>query len=170
MNIKIIGGKADIKDATEFIKNLGSIAKRYKVTVQALDADKVAGAEHLRFAVEKAMRSMSSQMNISKELGMEILLYASGKRQINKALQLGISSGKRNVAIVIVGDNATRAERAAKEIKKFVQEAPVLDYNESKKDVILKTFGITDAEIEAVGEDKIPKLVLERVALLDVLK
>jgi len=46
----------------------------------------------------------------------------------------------------------------------------VLDYNESKKDVILKTFGITDTEIEAVGEDKIPKLVLERVALLDVLK
>ncbi len=167
MNIKIIGGRVDIKDATEFIKTLGNVAKRYKVTVQALDANKIAGAEHLRFAVEKAMRSMSSQRNISKDLGMEILLYASGRRQINKALQLGISPGKGNVAIVIVGSNA---ERAGKEIKEFVQEAPVLDYNESKKDAILKTFGITDAEIMTVGEDKIPKLVLERVALLDVLK
>jgi len=63
MNIKIIGGIADIKDTAEFIKTLGDVAGRYDVTVQALDADKVAGAEHLRFAVEKAMRSMSSQTN-----------------------------------------------------------------------------------------------------------
>ncbi len=167
MNIKIIGGIADIEDVAEFIKTLGDVAKRYKVTVQALDADKVAGAEHLRFAVEKAVRSMSSQTNISKDLGMEILLYASGRRQISKALQLGVSPGESNVAIVIVGDGV---ERAAKEIKNLIQEAPVLDYNESKKDVIMRTFSITDAEIEAVGEDKIPKLVLERVALLDVLK
>jgi len=167
MNIKIIGGVADIKDTAEFIKTLGDVARKYNVTVQALDANKIAGVEHLRFAVEKAMRSMSSQRNISKDLGMEILLYASGRRQISKALQLGVSPGKSNVAIVMVGDGA---ECAAKEIKKFVQEAPVLDYNESKKDAVLKTFGITDAEIEAVGEDKIPKLVLERVALVDILK
>jgi len=167
MNIKIIGGRADIKDAAEFIKTLSGAAKKYNVTVQALDADKIAGVEHLRFAVEKAVRSMSSQTNISKDLGMEILLYASGRRQIDKALQLGISPGKSNVAIAIVGDGA---ERAAREMRGLVQDAPVLDYNESKRDAILKTFGITDAEIGAVGEDKIPKLVLERVALLDVLK
>ncbi|MDI6889197.1 MAG: KEOPS complex subunit Cgi121 [Methanocellales archaeon] len=167
MNIKIIGGIADIKDTAEFIKTLSGVARRHNVTVQALDADKIAGVEHLRFAVEKAMRSMSLGRNISKDLGMEILLYASGRRQINKALQLGISPGKSNVAIAIVGDGA---ERATREMRGLVQDAPVLNYNESKKDVILKTFDITDAEIEAVGEDKIPKLVLERVALLDVLK
>ena len=31
-------------------------------------------------------------------------------------------------------------------------------------------FGITDAEIEASGEEHIPELVIERVALADYLK
>ncbi|ATZ61768.2 MAG: KEOPS complex subunit Cgi121 [Methanosarcinales archaeon Met12] len=167
MTIKIIGGIAEVGDVDEFIKTMSDIARRHSVTIQALDADRTAGAEHLRFAAEKAMRSIREGRNIAEDLGLEILLYASGKRQIERALQMGISPGRNRIAIAIVGNDA---ERAGKDVMEFVQEAPVLDYNERKKDLIVKTFGITDAEIEAVGEGKIPELVLERVALLDIMK
>lgn len=167
MAIKIIGGIAEVGDVDEFIKTMGDIARRHSVTIQALDADRTAGAEHLRFAAEKAMRSMREGRNIANDLGLEILLYASGKRQIERALQVGISPGRNNIAIIMVGDDV---ERAGKDIKKVVREAPVLDYDGRKKDLIVKAFGITDAEIEAVGEGKIPELVLERVALLDIRK
>ncbi len=167
MVIKIIGGIAEVGDVDEFIKTMSDIARRHSVTIQALDADRTAGAEHLRFAAEKAMRSMREGRNIANDLGLEILLYASGKRQIERALQMGISPGRNNIAIIIVGDDV---ERAARDVREFVQVAPVLGYDGRKKDLIVKTFDITDAEIEAVGEEKIQELVLERVALLDIMK
>jgi len=36
-------------------------------------------------------------------------------------------------------------------------------------DIGFEVFNITATELEAVGADKIPELVLERVALVDVL-
>jgi KEOPS complex subunit Cgi121 len=46
----------------------------------------------------------------------------------------------------------------------------LLAYSESKRQGILPVFGITNAEIEASGEEHIPELVIERVALVDLLK
>jgi KEOPS complex subunit Cgi121 len=36
--------------------------------------------------------------------------------------------------------------------------------------VLMEIFNITEEEIKSVGDDKIPELVLERVALVDVIK
>jgi KEOPS complex subunit Cgi121 len=51
-----------------------------------------------------------------------------------------------------------------------VEEAQVLEYRPEKRAVLMEHFGIGEAEILAVGEAKLPELVLERVALVDVLK
>ncbi len=92
------------------------------------------------------------------------MLYAAGSRQIGKAMKFGIHRGHNNVVLVAAGE--------APELSLFdeIKPAQVLAYNASKKDAIMKAFGITKEEIEAAGEEKIPELVLERVALLDVFK
>ena len=167
MKTEIISGIVDVADVDDFIKMLGEVAKKHHATIQVLDADKVAGVEHLRFAIKRAMRAMHEGRNIAKDLGMEILLYASGKRQIERAMEMGVHSGKNNVAIIVIGDDIAEA---SVELKGIIHEAPVLDYTERKKEKLIKTFDITEAEMRAVGEDKIPELVLERVALLDVMK
>ncbi len=167
MNTEIIGGIVDIGDVADFIKMLNEVAKKHHVVVQALDANRIASREHLLLAVEKAKRAMREGRNIAKELGIEILLYASGKRQIEQAMSMGVHSGKNYVAIVIIGDDTTGA---SSELKAIIQESPVLAYTKSKKRKLVKAFDITEAEISAVGDDKIPELVLERVALLDVIK
>ena len=47
----------------------------------------------------------------------------------------------------------------------------VIDYTESKRSRIMTAFDITDKEVDAAGgPEKIPKLVLERVALFDAFK
>jgi tRNA threonylcarbamoyladenosine modification (KEOPS) complex Cgi121 subunit len=67
-------------------------------------------------------------------------------------------------------------EGAAEEVKRKIglQEEPIseleLEYKEDKKEGIMKFFDITEAELKAVGESKLKQLVLERVAMLDVLK
>ncbi|MDD2665594.1 MAG: KEOPS complex subunit Cgi121 [Methanocellales archaeon] len=167
MNTEIIGGIVDIDDVEAFIKMLNEVAKKHRVIVQAIDANQIASRDHILFAVEKASRAMREGRNIAKDLGLEILLYASGKRQIEQAMSMGVHSGKNYVAIVIIGDDTTGA---SSELKTVLHEAPVLDYTECKKRKLVKTFDITEAEINAVGDDKIPELVLERVALLDIMK
>ncbi|HUW68561.1 MAG TPA: KEOPS complex subunit Cgi121 [Candidatus Nanoarchaeia archaeon] len=170
MNIVIVSGLVKITDNNIFIKQLSNIARCYNITVQALNADLLSGVRHIQFAVEKAIRSFESGKNTANNLGMEIMLYASGSRQIEKALDLGVKNGENRVAIVLVGENVP--DEAAFDIMTLLnsEDASIVDYSDRKKEDLLKLFNITAAELEAVGEDKIPELVLERVALVDVMK
>ncbi len=162
--IRILEGTIFIDNMEDFLDRIKKISKEKNITIQALDADKLAGEEHIRFAVEKAMNSFKAGTNIANDLAKEIMLYASGTRQISKAMRLGIHKGKNNIALVAVGKEPDLS--AFNEIK----PEHVLEYNVSKKNLIREVFNITVEEIEAVGEEKIPELVLERVALVDVIK
>ncbi|KAF5436966.1 KEOPS complex protein [Candidatus Methanophagaceae archaeon] len=175
LNCKIITGKVWVSNVTEFLSLLKSIAHKYAVTIQAMDAELIAGEAHIKSAVIKAIRAVASKRNITNDLGLEILLYAAGKRQIERAFAMGVTEGENKVALVIVDattekDLAVVVEEVKKETK--LEEAPIreLDYIEAKKANLEEFFNITDAEINAVGEKKLKMLVLERVALLDVLK
>lgn len=162
--IYILEGTIFIDNVESFLDKIKKISKEKNITIQVLDADKLAGKEHIKFAVEKAMNSFKTGTNIANDLAKEIMLYASGTRQISKAIRLGIHKGENNIALVAVGEETDLS--AFNEIK----PKPVLEYNESKKEAVMEVFNITDEEIEAVGKEKIPELVLERVALVDVIK
>ena len=161
--IHILEGKVSIDNVEDFLHKLKKMSIEKNLTIQALDADKIAGEEHIRFAVEKAINSFRTGTAIANDLSKEIMLYAAGTRQINRAVKLGIHMGENNIVLVAVGDA---------ELSGFdeIRPAPVLAYDQSKKEQLMKVFGITDKELEAVGENKLPELVLERVALVDVIK
>ena len=162
--INILEGAVSIDNVDEFLQKVKKISKETNITIAAMDADKLAGEEHVRFAVEKAIRSFENGKNIANDLAKEIMLYASGSRQITKAVKMGIHEGRNRVALIAVDETPN--------LYGFdeIRPEPVLAYNNSKKDVIMEIFGITQDELNAVGEEKIPDLVLERVALLDVIK
>jgi KEOPS complex subunit Cgi121 len=175
LNCKIIAGKVRVANVADFLSLLKSIAHKYAVTIQAMDAELIAGEEHITAAVMKALRAMEERRNITSDLSLEILLYAAGKRQIERAFAIGVSEGDKKVAIVIVDTTAENdLAVVADEVKRRtgIKEAPVheSDYNNAKKEKLKRFFNITEAEINAVGEKKLKMLVLERVALLDVLK
>ena len=107
MNTEIISGIAHIGNVEDFLKMLNELAKKHRVIIQVLDADQIASRGHLQFAVDKAKRAMQEGRNISKDLGIEILLYASGKRQIEQAIAMGVHPGKNDVAVVIIGDDGS---------------------------------------------------------------
>lgn len=161
--IHILEGKVFIDNVEEFLQKLKKTGIEKNLTLQALDADKIAGEGHIRFAVEKAINSFRTGTAIANDLSKEIMLYAAGTRQINRAVKLGIHKGENNIVLIAVGD------------EKFsgfdeIKHKPVLVYNQSKKEGLMKAFGITNEELEAVGEEKLPELVIERVALVDVIK
>jgi KEOPS complex subunit Cgi121 len=163
--IHILEGTISIYDTEKFLQKLKKISKDKNIILQALDADKLAGEEHIMFAVQKAINSFKTGRNIANDLAKEIMLYAAGTRQINKALKLGVHNGENNIALVTVGEDID----VLSEFNEIIAK-PVLQYNKSKNQVLMEIFNITEEEIKSVGDDKIPELVLERVALVDVIK
>lgn len=170
--IQVVCGNVNIPDLSGFLKSVGSIASENDVTIQGLNADLIAGERHLHFAVGKALRATAAGRNIANDPGIEIMRYASGERQIERSFSIGLRKGENNAVFVLLGkiDNLVLALSA---LKKLIIEKPcseLLAYSDSKRQGILSVFGITDAEIEASGEEHIPELVIERVALADFVK
>ena len=176
LNCKIIAGVVYIADVGEFLSLVRTIARTYGVTIQAMNAELVAGEGHITSAVKKALRAVERKRNITSDLGLEILLYAAGRRQIERALAMGVSEGEQNIALVIVAAGEKDLEAIAEAVKREAgireeqMSALELEYNAAKRAGIKTFFDITDAELRAVGEKKLKLLVLERVAMLDVLK
>ena len=163
--IQIICGDVSITSTEDFIQRIRQISEEYDVVIQAIDADLLAGRRHAVFAAEKAIRAFEEGKNISKNLGIETLLYIAGTRQIERALRFGIKRGENKVALIVIGLEGGKTN-AIGELRELISEDPrVIDYTELKKERIVRAFNITPEEIEAVGEEKIPDLVLERVAL-----
>ena len=170
--IQIICGTVQIPNLSDFLKVISSIASENEVVIQGLNADLIAGERHLHFAVGKAIRAVATGRNIAKDPGIEIMRYAAGERQIERSFSIVLREGKNNAVFVLFGkmDNLIRAFSS---IRKLIEEKPcseLLAYSDSKKKGILSIFNITDAEIEASGEEHIPEFVIERVALADFLK
>lgn len=162
----IVGGRVDIKDIKAFIGKLVAIGKECNVTVQAVNADRIAGRSHIEFAANKAVGSFREKKNLARDLGMETMLYLRGKRQIEKALELGVHEGMNDVAIVIIGDDPGCAESKAMAVLDTV-DGKVVDYDHKKDETLMRLYDITPAEVEIVGRERIPLLVRERSALLE---
>jgi len=145
--------------------------------VQFLDGGHVAGKEHLELAAINASLAFKSRINISRNLAMETLLYASAQRQIDAAIaKIGVTRASKTVGIVAFAESDRDAqvlEDKIAQILKVELNAGLLDaWSEEKRRSITVLFGITAKELEAIkmphqeiGE-AIKKAVVERVALL----
>ncbi|WP_292390295.1 KEOPS complex subunit Cgi121 [Methanosarcina sp. UBA5] len=170
--IQVVCGNVNIPNLSGFLKSIGSIASENDVIIQGLNADLIAGERHLHFALGKALRAIAVGRNIANDPGIEIMRYASGERQIERSFSIGLRKGENNAVFVLIGkmDNLVLALTALKELIIEKPCSELLAYSDSKRQGILSMFGITDAEIEASGEEHIPELVIERVALADFSK
>lgn len=165
--IRLVFGKPVQRDRAELILVLKKLQLQHDCVIQALDADKVVSDKHLLFAAEKAIRAFAEGRNIAKDLGVEILRYASGERQIERALSMGLSSTTQRVALILSSRSSEPCGRmpGASELSSIVEEDGL--GCSFKAAAVKEAFRISQEEIEAAGEDRISDLVLERVALVD---
>jgi KEOPS complex subunit Cgi121 len=129
------------------------------------DAEKIAGLNHIRSAIQNASRSFACGKPAARTLAMEILLCASGQRQCSLASRFGLHSGE-NVLFVAIIDGDT--ELAQKLLNKIV--VPKVHGKTASRATLMKEFGITEEELAVVGEERIEELVIERTALMNVYK
>jgi KEOPS complex subunit Cgi121 len=174
-NCEIVGFK-DVKvNETEAFLEAVDRDKPAGVEAQFFDADLIATWQHLYFAVLNALTAFKNRENLSKSVAMETMLYASGRRQIQKATQLlGIKPTSRNMAVLIVGGKAEVVQKALAKVSRRVGgqlDDSVLELSGKKMERVKRAFDISEAELETVMEgDGLEKalvdLFVERVALL----
>ncbi|MGM0770822.1 MAG: KEOPS complex subunit Cgi121 [Halobacteriota archaeon] len=169
MDIRLLEGSIFIDELHPYLRRLSAMASEHDVMIQGINADMVAGREHVDSAIRKAMRAMDNGTNVANDLGVEIMRYASGKRQIGEAFSIGLTEGQMNALFIIIGETAS-VDAAVTDLSGSIDTSPLIAYSDTKKDALVSQFSITENEIAAVGDEKIPELVLERVALVDVLK
>lgn len=174
--MELVGGIATIDDLEYVLDRLDDIGDDHNCTIQAFDARYVAGRRHLERALELADRAIAREDAIADDRGVEILCYAAGRRQINRALAMGLQEGE-TPAVVLVSSQKSESEgndgdvgnetAAATAVRELLEPADTL--GEFDPDTIREYFDIGDAEVEATDRD-LEDLVVERVALLTVEK
>lgn len=163
--IRLLFGRPVIPDRRELISAIRDLQSQCGCIVQALDADKVVSNRHILFATEKAISAFSQKRNIAKDAGMEIMRYASGERQIERALHMGLSDKTERIALILANLGSQCNWPDESELSRLL-EPDGLGCS-CRYEAVKEAFNISSAELDAVGEERIDDLVIERVALAD---
>ena len=172
--IKVFGAQGNIQNVDNFLKKILDFAQKHSIIIQVFNADMIYGKNHLISSVEHAKRAMKGKTNTTNSLSMEILLYASGERQLKLAIpKMGIKEGQSNIAFVFICVNkrikVKIIDHLSDEMLKLLslqRNDTILKGNKS----VLKRFGIDENEIKTVTKDKDGDLILEKIAMVDIIK
>ena len=168
--IKVVGAKGSVKDVDVFLKQVVAFSQNQSFVVQVFDAEVIFGKKHLVSAVEHAVRAFDRKTNTTNSLSMEILLYASGERQLKLAIpKVGVKKGQSNVAFVFFKDDKEIGDSLIQELLKelsLVRDDKVLDGDATT----LQKFGLDERQIKTVTKAKYGDLILEKVAMVDIIK
>lgn len=154
--ITIINGKTALKKEI-LLKRIKEYSTKYNLIIQIFDSKMIVSKEHLLSAVFHALRSFERKENLTKTIENEMILYASGERQIKNAIEkLGVKN--ENVIIVVVG----RCDK--KKLCEFLKIRG--EKLKAKKEPLIK-FGFSSEETNC---EKPQELILEKIAMLVISK
>jgi KEOPS complex subunit Cgi121 len=160
--MELAEGQATVEDVDGFLERVEAVGQTTGATVQVFDARYVVNRGHIERAVELARRARERGEAIARDPGVEILLYAAGRRQINRALAMGVSAGECPVVAVAVGGDEVAA---ARQVRQMLTPAETLGAFDEQR--VCDFFGVSDDEREATA-GTLEDIVQERVALLVV--
>ena len=172
----LVGAEGKIEDIERFIEEVRKISEDKGIEIQVVDADLVCGKEHAISACHHAIRAFKENRNSMRKLSMELLLYMAGERQVKDAInKIGIKEESQRFVFIFLDSkdfkdlsgkiSEENAESIVKSLGMKINE-DVINVNREK----LKRFGFTEEELDTVGKDKYADLILERVAMLDIIK
>lgn len=173
--IAILGFReVKIEDVNVFLKRFKT--KKCDATIQLFDATNIAGPQHIYFAAINALNAFSKKTNISNNLEVEALLYASAQRQITKAVEmLGLKNETSEVGALIIAENMNQKTECIQYLTQAIpgkRDDNILNVTEEKIEAIKNLFDISDLEFEAclkkegLQKETLIDLVIERMALL----
>ena len=157
-NIQIAGFRSNITNFKNLMDAINNISKN--CTVQLLNADGIAGREHILHSTVHAIKAFERNENIAKDLGLEICVRASAQRQISKALStLGLKEGEMNICAVAVDCSENIIDELGTILNK--RDDNVLEPDEK---LLKDIYGISDEELKTASS--ISNVMIEKTTLL----
>ncbi|HEC76427.1 MAG TPA: hypothetical protein ENI33_04110 [Thermoplasmatales archaeon] len=156
----IIGakGKLSVEETLEKLKKIRGVS-------QIFDASCICGREHIEIAYEHAKRAFEEGRNKCRSIEMEMLLYASGKRQIKDAMDFIGAKKRGEYAIFFDKLNEKEAIKFVKNELKLEVDENVLKPNIEK----LKKF-VSEEELNTIDKSFYFDLIFEKVATVELTK
>jgi tRNA threonylcarbamoyladenosine modification (KEOPS) complex Cgi121 subunit len=160
--------------ADDYLKNSRK-AESQKGWIQFFNPALIAAPEHLYIAILNALCAFKNRTNISKNLAVEVMLYAASQHQIQKAIKtIGLNVGTSEAAVVIIGETVEQVKAVLSDLSVSLQAElcdDVLNLTPEKSALIKQVFNITPPMVEVVargrGDDlALVDLVIEKAALL----
>lgn len=157
-NLKILGFKARIDSVNETLDLIDSIKDDGEI-IQLLNADSIAGVNHIAHGVNQAFLAFSRGENLAKDISVEIVLRCSAQRQISKAFKiLGLKEGEMNLCAVLVNCDDYTDELSSV----FTLDNDVLLADEER------LMGIYGIECDEVKNISVEDLIIDRITKLTV--
>jgi len=156
----------EISDPAAFLEKIRLTGERWGTHLVFFNADLMAGRLHALSALSHAFRAEAECCMISSRVEMEALLFASGSRQCLTGMRFGLKQGKNEAYLCICPPSREAYEEILPMVTLSGEDGDTI--SPEKVEILVEIFGITPAEIEAAGPDRMVELVLERVALLEV--
>lgn len=159
LNVDVLGFTGYIDSVNDVLEGINSISNGS--IVQLLDANAIAGKNHIYHAVNQAVLAFDRKDNFANDLGVEICLRCSAQKQISKAFSLlGLKEGNMNLCAVIVNGNNDIYDYLNNVFNR--DDDVLLPAN----DDLIRIFEITPEELgsytyEDIIIDKISKLVVD---------
>jgi KEOPS complex subunit Cgi121 len=160
-----------ITDRAAFLEAIRAVADTYDTHIICFNADMVAGSSHVRAAIDHAVRSFREGCAISNTIEMEALLYAAGSRQCSIGASFGIHEGENRLWVCSHPGSCQEIFTALNPFMIFVHGDSWNTIGPDRLENLMRLFDITTEELRTI-EDKtrITDLILERVAMLDVMR
>lgn len=157
-NLKILGFRARINSVNETLDLIDSIKKDGEI-IQLLNADSIAGVNHVAHGVNQAFLAFERGENLAKDISVEIVLRCSAQRQISKAFKiLGLKEGKMNLCAILVNCDDYTEELSSV----FTLDNDVLLPDNEK---LMEIYGISGDEIKNIS---VEDLMVDRITKLAV--
>jgi len=138
--------------------------KEKDIEAQIFDASKVCGVEHMEIAYEHARRAFKEGRNKSRSIGMELMRYASAKRQIKEAIDFMGAKEEGEYAFVFFNVEKKEAVKIVKEMALEVDDSVLAPSKEK-----LLNF-VDEDELKTVDKSFYFDLLFEKVAMVELMK
>ena len=155
-NIQIIGLKANINTINETLNQIDSFKKDDEI-IQLLNADSVAGRNHIIHGVNQAFLAFERGENLANDISVEIVLRCSAQRQISKAFEmLGLHEGQMNICCVLINCGDYSSELSSI----FTVDDSVLSPEDGH---LMEIYKISDSEVKNLSVEEI---LIDRISKL----
>lgn len=157
--IEILGFKAYIDSVDSILSKIDEIKKDGEI-IQLLNADAIAGKNHILHGVNQAFLAFERSENLANDLNVEIVLRCSAQRQISKAFKiLGLNEGWMNLCVVLINCDDYRSSLS--KIFDFDDNVLLADFEELVKIYKISQNELDNLSVENIIIDRITKLVVD---------